>query len=71
MGFLVRREFADLNDSQCSIQNSSLATEEAIWLGVETSYSGERGYRMHLSREMAEKLIPLLQAFVDNGTLPE
>ena len=28
-------EFKDRYDSQCSIQKSSLATEDAIWLGID------------------------------------
>lgn len=27
-------EFSDLYDSECSIQKSSLATDDAIWIGV-------------------------------------
>jgi hypothetical protein len=28
-------EFADLYDNKCSLQKSSLATEDAIWFGVD------------------------------------
>ena len=28
-------EFKDLNSQKCSIQQSSLATEDAIWLGID------------------------------------
>ena len=45
-----------------SIQLSSLATQEAIWLGTKVD-------RMHLSRAQVAKLIPVLQGFVDTGTL--
>lgn len=33
-GFL-KLEFADLYDASCSIQESSLGTEHAIWIGVD------------------------------------
>lgn len=33
-GFLLG-EFTDLNETKCSLQKSSLATDSAIWLGVD------------------------------------
>lgn len=73
-------DFTDLYGEACSIQDSSLATADAIWLGVDhvnarrmASVVGvdlERlPARMHLSREMAAELIPLLQRFVDTGSI--
>ena len=62
-GFRIA-EFTDRYGEPCSIQESSLATEWAIWLGTNVD-------RMHLSQEMAADLIPLLQYFVDNGRLPD
>jgi hypothetical protein len=59
-----RGEFFDRYNAACSIQKSSLATEDCIWLGAD-------GNRMHLTRQMAADLIPLLQHFVDTGDLPE
>ena len=58
----ARCDFVDRYGFQCSIQESSLATEYAIWLGVTEN-------RMHLTQEMAEALIPLLQKFVETGEL--
>ena len=46
-----------------TIQESSLATEDCIWLGRADS-------RMHLTREMAAELVPLLQEFITHGHLP-
>jgi len=73
-------EFTDLYDTPCSIQDSSLATEDAIWLGVD--HINARHWekvagsdlehipaRMHLSREMAAELIPILQRFVETGSI--
>ncbi len=60
-GFL-RGEFEDLYGVGCSIQESSLATDKAIWFGGNSD-------RMHLSREMVAGLIPELQWFVDTGKL--
>lgn len=72
-GFL-RGEFKDRYGAECSIQKSSLATEDCIWLGCnhETIHhvTGQPcGARMHLTRELAAELIPLLQKFVETGEL--
>jgi hypothetical protein len=55
-------EFTDHNGNQCSLQKSSLATEDCIWLGRAEA-------RMHLTREMVEALLPYLMTFVDIGEL--
>jgi hypothetical protein len=70
----VGGEFKDRYGSDCSIQESSLATESCIWLGCDhetiDEATGERcGARMHLTQKMAAVLIPLLQHFVDTGEL--
>ena len=81
--------------SKCSVQESSLATEAAIWLGIEDAnpqmfipYANpawkplplptlpEGGHfafstRMHLTQDLAEELIPILQHFVKTGYLPD
>lgn len=67
-------KFKDRYDRDCSIQESSLATEACIWLGMDHEVvhpkTGERcGARMHLTQEMAADLIPLLQRFVETGHL--
>ena len=61
-GFTVG-DFTDLYDKSCSIQESSLAAPPALWLGVDSN-------RMHLTQDIVENLIPLLQHFVDTGNLP-
>jgi len=70
-----RSDFSDLYGAQASIQESSLATEHALWLGlnegVHHHVTGDCMARMHLSRELAAALLPLLQHFVDTGELPE
>lgn len=60
-GFL-RAEFTDRYDAKCSIQKSSLAFEDCIWLGVNE-------HRMHLTQEQAAALIPHLRRFVKTGEL--
>ena len=57
-------EFTDLYNKPCSLQESSLATDEAIWLGV-------HGHRMHLNREQTAALLWPLLHFVLTGRLPE
>jgi hypothetical protein len=60
-GFL-RAEFTDRYGEKCSIQKSSLAFEDCIWLGVNE-------HRMHLTQEQAKALIPHLHHFVKTGEL--
>ena len=69
-------EFEDRYKQKCSIQKSSLATEDCIWLGVDVGIPVELGGdgkeimgRMHLTQEMAAELIPILKRFVDTGEL--
>jgi len=73
-----RAEFQDRYDIKCSIQDSSLATEAAIWLGPEERFGDkEKGelykvhdpQRMHLTQDMAAKLILVLQRFVETGSI--
>ena len=67
-GFL-RGEFCDRYNSKCSIQKSSLANQDCIWLGCDCNSEGTPGMRMHLTRETVAELIPLLQRFIDTGDL--
>ena len=67
-----RGEFTDLYGSRCSIQESSLATINALWLGVDIGspdYSDRKGAHMHIDQDMAAALIPLLKRFVKTGRL--
>jgi hypothetical protein len=71
-------EFKDLNGDKCSVQESSLATDHAIWVGCNrgTHVNGPNGEevclaRMHLNREKVAELIPLLRWFVAYGELPK
>ena len=71
-GFL-EGSFIDRYGAECSIQKSSLAFEDCIWLGCnhETVDPQGRpcGARMHLTREMVSDIIPLLERFVETGEL--
>jgi len=69
-GFAVA-EFVDLYGSQCSLQKSSLATDDAIWLGVDKHFKPDvsTNVRMHLSRAQVRQLLPVLQRFVDTGNV--
>ncbi len=69
-GFL-RGDFEDRYGQKCSIQESSLATEEAIWLGVDVNLKGEEVEqgRMHLTRQQIKDLLPILRYFARNGSL--
>lgn len=57
--------FRDRYDRECSLQDSSLAGEDCIWLGRD-EVDGQPA-RMHLTKPMVRKLIPLLQKFLKEG----
>ena len=65
-----RAEFIDRYNQKCSIQKSSIATEDCIWLGVDINIKGEDvGERMHLTQEAVRNLLPALNHFIDTGEL--
>jgi hypothetical protein len=81
-----RYEFKDRYGEECSLQKSSLATEDAIWFGCEgrvqvcVQYEGWKPVplpegalihsRMHLTQEQVKALLPILQHFAETGDLP-
>lgn len=67
-------KFKDCYGALCSLQKSSLADEDAIWLGCDTveERNGEHhSIRMHLTKSDACRLISVLEAFVEFGELPD
>ncbi len=72
-GFM-RGDFIDRYGHAASIQESSLATESALWLGLNDEvrdHKGEYvGSRMHLTQGMVKALLPLLEHFAITGELP-
>jgi hypothetical protein len=73
-------EFNDLYGKKCSIQESSLATRAAIWLGCEegTHYDHEGrvvvipqdcSARMHVDKPLARYLVRRLNTFLRTGAL--
>jgi hypothetical protein len=69
-GFLVG-EFLDRYGKECSIQESSFADEDCIWLGVDNDAEGNAiaNGRMHLTQAQARDLIPVLRHFARTGGL--
>jgi len=64
--------FEDRYKQKCSLQESSLATEAAIWFGVDVDLNGnEVNQRMHLTQLQVQDLLPLLQRFAETGYLRE
>jgi hypothetical protein len=69
--------FLDRYEQKCSLQDSSLAFEPAVWLGVINTgehLSGPNGEksaditaRMHLTQSMVKTLLPYLQHFAETG----
>lgn len=67
---LLRGDFEDRYGQQCSVQESSLATEAAIWLGVDVNLKGDEiEGRMHLTKQQVKDLLPILRFFARNGSL--
>lgn len=64
-------EFRDLYGQPCSIQESSLATQAAIWLGCDEGLHAEGRCmaRMHLDRKLVKELIRRMQTWLDTGEL--
>lgn len=65
----ARADFMDRYGSECSIQDSSLANEAAVWLGVQKDFEGNASTRMHLTQDMVAALLPALRRFVQNGSV--
>ncbi len=66
-------EFKDINGDDCSLQQSSSMSVNAIWLGCEHEtihpVTGERcGARMHLDRKLVKKLIIRLNNWLEFGS---
>lgn len=70
--------FLDRYGQVCSLQDSSLATEAAIWLGVTNTGDVIEGpvtresnedinVGMHLTQSMVKQLLPYLQKFAETG----
>lgn len=60
-----RIEFEDFYSSKCSIQKSSLADDDCIWIGEDVLIKTS----MHLNREQVAELLPYLQKFVKTGEI--
>lgn len=66
-------EFTDQYGERCSLHESSLASEPAVWLGQNKPTKlpdGDLACRMHLTRHDARMLSDLLRHFADFGRLP-
>ena len=71
--------FKDSYGYDCSIQESSSASEPKIWLGIDNAKITTKDgspidsenmitfSRMHLNQEQVKKLLPLLENFADTG----
>lgn len=61
--------FQDRYDVTCSLQQSSLATEGAIWLGYDGNPPPSHGgVRMHLTERHVRGLIRHLQSWLETGS---
>jgi len=74
-----RGDFVDEYGQKCSLQKSSLATQDCIWLGVDNTgphLDGPKGtrnedvhQRMHLTQKQVKDLLPALTKFAKTGEL--
>lgn len=68
-------EFKDQYEQPCSLQKSSIATIDCIWLGVHTEIDlntkKELGpaQRMHLTQKQVKELLPYLEKFATTGDI--
>jgi hypothetical protein len=72
--------FNDMYGQRCSLQQSSLASEGAIWFGIDStgphmegpggSRNEQVSARMHLTQTQMQRLLPFLQHFAKTGDLP-
>ena len=64
-------DFYDRNNEGCSLQKSSIADEDCIWLGIDRpkSIGGVVYGRMHLTQEMVMALLPYLNRFAYSGEI--
>ena len=66
-------EFKDINGDEASIQKSSIATKDCIWLGLSgdpKQHLGQwLGQRMHIDKPLAKKLVKHLTKFIETGDL--
>ncbi len=65
-------EFVDRYEQVCSLQISSLATERAIWIGIDNANPkilARDANSMQLTQEQVKELLPHLQAFVETGEI--
>lgn len=66
-------EFKDIYGEECSLQLSSLATIDAIWLGCNecTEVDGRvLSPRMHLDEDSVRKLVDVLNYWLENKDFP-
>lgn len=67
-------EFVDLYDEPCSLQQSSLASMPAVWLGCDNNTKPDHvtgevvSPRMHLNHGRVKALIRHLQSWLDTGS---
>jgi hypothetical protein len=67
-GFADYASFTDLYDTQVTVRESSLATEDAVWIFVDNGRWSDNP-AAHLNREQAKTVIVALQEWLD--THPE
>lgn len=71
----ARYDFTDLYGEKCSLQKSSLATDDAIWFGCsepkQHHVTGAILGRMHLNREQVAALLPILHHFMMTGEVTD
>lgn len=67
-GFSIIR-FEDIYGAKCSLQKSSSAMVDAVWLGPSITADGADNQRMQLSRDQVKNLLPFLRNFVKTGDI--
>jgi hypothetical protein len=61
----------DANGHSVSVQESSLSTHAALWVGLDQVSARRTSGRALLTQRQVRELLPLLQHFAEHGRLPE
>lgn len=63
--------FIDDYGRECSIQKSSSAEDDKIWLGCDSGlhHHGQCMARMHLTKEIAKNIVIILNSFIETGEI--
>lgn len=69
--FMKGVSLTDANGHSVSLQESSLASANAVWFGLDTAKALSVSHRALLTQRDVRELLPLLTHFAEHGKLPD